>query len=306
MDRNRITKHYFNLGLKHKEIITVLSVKHNISLSLRQLIRILHNDNLYRRKCDDDILDAVNFIFEQQKTSGSLHGYRWMYEKCKLMGFRINKEDVRCLLSVFNPENVALRQRHRLRRRQYSSKGPNYIWHVDSYDKLRPFGICINGCIDGYSRKLVWLNAYLTSSDPSLIGSYYMESVEDLKGCPMITRADLGTENSVICELQRFLRDEDRDTFRGDKSFLYGKSSCNQRIECWWSMFRKECSEFWINLFKELRNNGDFDGTFLDQNLILFCFLHIIQVSLHSGNALKYSISATDLQICAYTKVFGL
>jgi hypothetical protein len=22
-------------------------------------------------------------------------------------------------------------------------KGPNYIWHIDNYDKLKPFGICI-------------------------------------------------------------------------------------------------------------------------------------------------------------------
>ena len=29
-------------------------------------------------------------------------------------------------------------------------KGPNYIWHADGYDKLKPFGITIHGCIDGW------------------------------------------------------------------------------------------------------------------------------------------------------------
>ncbi|XP_053407984.1 uncharacterized protein LOC128559679 [Mercenaria mercenaria] len=200
-----------------------------------------------------------------------------MYEKCRRMGFKVNKEDVRCLLSIFNPENVALRQRHRLQRRRYTSKGPNYIWHMDSYDKLRPFGICINGCIDGYSRKIIWLNAYFTSSDPSVVASYYTESIKELGGCPTIVRADMGTENGIVCEFQRYLRQDDTDSFQGDKSFLYGKSVCNQRIECWWGMFRKECAEYWIRRFKELRDNGDFDGTFLDKNLILFCFLHILQ-----------------------------
>ena len=28
--------------------------------------------------------------------------------------------------------------------------GPNYIWHMDGYDKLKPFGIAVHGCIDGY------------------------------------------------------------------------------------------------------------------------------------------------------------
>lgn len=279
-ERLNAIKHYFNLGLKHRDIISVLFERHQISISVRHLIRILHRNGLYRKRNDGDILEAASFIDEQQNTSGSLHGYRWMHEKCKQKGFKIHKEDVRCLLSILNPENVALRQRHRLRRRRYFSKGPNYIWHMDSYDKLRPFGICINGCIDGFSRKIIWLNAYYTSSNPSLIASYYMESVKELEGCPAVMRADMGTENSVVCELQRYLREDDTDAFKGDKSFLYGKSCCNQRIECWWGMFRKECSEYWIQLFKELRNNGDFDGTFLDKNLVLFCFLHIIQVYL--------------------------
>ena len=29
-------------------------------------------------------------------------------------------------------------------------QGPNYIWHVDAYDKLKPYGMSISGCIDGY------------------------------------------------------------------------------------------------------------------------------------------------------------
>ena len=276
-ERLGIIRRYFSLGLKYNDIVDVLLRRHNIEISRRQLIRVLHSNGLHRRKCDD-ILDAVDFIIKQQESSGALHGYRWMFEKCKTLGLRIYKEEVRCLLSVINPENVALRQRHRLRRRQYSAKGPNFIWHMDSYDKLKPFGICINGCIDGFSRKIVWLNAYFTSSDPALIGSYFIDSVQKLGGCPMIVRADMGTENTVVCELQRFLREDDDDSFQGDKSFLYGKSSCNQRIECWWGMLRKECADFWIDMFKKLRDDGDFDGTFADQNLILFCFLHIVQV----------------------------
>ena len=28
-------------------------------------------------------------------------------------------------------------------------QGPNFIWHMDGYDKLKPYGITIHGCIDG-------------------------------------------------------------------------------------------------------------------------------------------------------------
>ena len=41
--------------------------------------------------------------------------------------------------------------------RTYNSMGPNYIWHVDGYDKLKLFGLALSGCIDGFSRRIMWL-----------------------------------------------------------------------------------------------------------------------------------------------------
>jgi hypothetical protein len=38
-----------------------------------------------------------------------------------------------------DPEGTHLRRTHRLKRRVYCAKGPNYIWHLDGYDKLKPF-----------------------------------------------------------------------------------------------------------------------------------------------------------------------
>ncbi|KAF7648178.1 hypothetical protein LDENG_00160510 [Lucifuga dentata] len=73
------------------------------------------------------------------------------------------------------------------------------MWHVDSYDKLEPFGICVNGSIDGYSRKVLWLNAYHTSSDPKVIAGYLLETVVEVGGCPafyMMIRA----LKIVVCE----------------------------------------------------------------------------------------------------------
>ncbi len=28
-------------------------------------------------------------------------------------------------------------------------QGPNFVWHLDGYDKLSQYGLCIHGCIDG-------------------------------------------------------------------------------------------------------------------------------------------------------------
>ncbi|KAJ8039794.1 hypothetical protein HOLleu_13906 [Holothuria leucospilota] len=65
------------------------------------------------------------------------------------------------------------RKRSLLRRRGYS-KVPNYVCHIDSYDKLKLYAIAIIGCIHDFSRKIVWLHAgqLRTSSTPRIITDF--------------------------------------------------------------------------------------------------------------------------------------
>lgn len=184
MDKLQLIELYFNLGLKYKDILHILSAKHRIIISLRSLKRILKNNGLFRRKHFDSLAETIQFIKVELQGSGALHGYRWMYTKCKERGLHVRKEDVCLILSTLDPEGTEIRRRRRLKRRAYFSKGPNFVWHVDSYDKLKPFGICINGAIDGFSRRILWLNAYCTSSDPKVIGGYYLDSRGTRWMCP--------------------------------------------------------------------------------------------------------------------------
>ena len=32
-----------------------------------------------------------------------------------------------------------------------------WIWHIDGYDKIKPYGFAIHGVIDRFSRKILWL-----------------------------------------------------------------------------------------------------------------------------------------------------
>jgi hypothetical protein len=167
------------------------------------------------------------------------------------------------LMQLLDPRGVKLRKKGRLQRRAYFARGPNYLWHLDSYDQLKPFGVCINGCIDGFSRQLLWLIVYHTSSNPRVIAGYYMEVIGELMTCPHMVRGDMGTENGHVARMQFFLSQQD--------SFLYGKSMHNQRIESFWNILRKECAQFWMD---EL-----FTGDFINTCLIQFCFMDLVQVS---------------------------
>ena len=88
-------------------------------------------------------------------------------------GLVTTREIVRQVLKTFDPEGVELRPRHRLRRRVYRAKGPNYLWHIDGYDKLKPFGFCVHGAIDRYSRRVLWLNVASSNNDPRIVANYF-------------------------------------------------------------------------------------------------------------------------------------
>ena len=277
MDRDELMYLYFSLGFNHKEILNCLAYSHGIIISLRTLRRSLKSMNLYRRKFKSDIVDVAVFVESQLQKHGQLHGYKLMHLKCIQNGLVVTQDTVRHLLHVLDPEGVEYRRKRRLRRRSYSSLGPNYFWHVDSYDKLKPFGVCINAAIDGFSRNIIWLQAYKTSSDPAVIAGYFITEVERRKGCPSRVRADLGTENGHIEQMMKFLRHYHDDEY-ANNCFVYGSSNHNQRIEGWWAFLRKHFAQYWMNKFQDLKDTDKFCGDYLDKNLIRFCFMSIIQV----------------------------
>eukprot|EP00731_Ephydatia_muelleri_P020158 Em0012g983a len=81
------------------------------------------------------------------------------------------------LLAIADPNGTAQRKQHKLQRRIYQNKGPNWCWHMDGYDKLKPFGFPIHACIDGFSRKILWLEVATTNNDPYVVAHFYLRAV---------------------------------------------------------------------------------------------------------------------------------
>lgn len=174
---------------------------------------------------------------------------------------------------VFPFAGVSQRTARRFTRRWYFSSGPNFIWHIDGYDKLKPYGLCIHGCICGFSRKILWLNVYKTNNSPRVIAGYFLETVKKYGGTAKMIRGDFGTENVLVRDMQRYFRSNDITT-----SYIAGAGTQNQRIESWWGYLRREHLQYWIDLFSNLKEIQAFSGSELDKNLVLFCFMAIIQV----------------------------
>ena len=129
-------------------------------------------------------------------------------------------------------------------------------------------------CIDGYSRKIIWLKASYTNHKPELIASYFLKSVGDIGGFPKHVRTDCGTENVTVAAIQA-------SVFGDVSAHRYGTSPGNQRIEAWWSFFRRNRSQFWLEVFAELNESGAFHPeNHKEVECLRYCFMAVIQSDL--------------------------
>ena len=155
LDIEDIIKEYFLANLPYTDMLYFLTTFHNFDISLRHLHRLLRKLGLCRRKQRTLLNEVIEFIRTKISTSSSSFGYRVMLCKLRENRFVIDSQAVCFIMKALDPEGVANRSAKRLNRRTSRSPWPNHIWHIDGYDKLKPFGMAIHGCIDGYSRRIM-------------------------------------------------------------------------------------------------------------------------------------------------------
>eukprot|EP00795_Rhopilema_esculentum_P004031 gene4031-20206_t len=229
---------------------------------------------LSRRLAEYDSNDIRNRIAQELDGPGCIGGYRSTWHTLRMEGMQVPCRIVQDVVKELDPEGCDLRERKRLRRRKYRTPGPNYVWHLDGYDKIKPFGFPIHGCIDGWIRKTMWLKVDRSNNKPEIPRGFFLDCVQKYGGCPVRVRSDCGTENGIICAMQCH--------FHGSAdAHIYGKSPANQRIEGWWSYYRRSRSTWWINYFKDLiEQEIVHPGNTLEEEALWFCFSALIQVDL--------------------------
>lgn len=58
-----------------------------------------------------------------------------------------------------DPQNTVLRWGILISRRTYHVPWPNSLWHLDGHHSLIRLKIVINGSIDGFSRRIIFLRS---------------------------------------------------------------------------------------------------------------------------------------------------
>lgn len=98
----------------------------------------------------------------------------------------------------------------------YRVRGANALWHMDGNEKLRHWGFYVHGCVDGYSRQVIYLECR-TNKKSATVAAIFHRGVDEF-GAPSRVRGDFGTENNGVEKFMNTLRGPDH------KAYLRGKS----------------------------------------------------------------------------------
>ena len=152
-------RQYIAQGYSNAEMLRFLGIIHDLAIGMRTLKRWLKFLRLKRHRVAHEApLEAIvsAILIEMNQYVGSRVGYREMTRRLRLKhNLAVTRDTVMHALRVIDPQGVQNRRRHRLQRRRYCTPGPNFLWHLDDWDKLKPYGFCVHGCIDGFSRRIL-------------------------------------------------------------------------------------------------------------------------------------------------------
>lgn len=133
----------------------------------------------------------------------------------------------------------------------------------------------------GWLFKKNWLEVANTNHNPKVIAYYFLNAIKKHKCVPTLLRSDNGTENVMTGSLQVGLRYHHKDSLSGNKSYIWGKSTKNQRIESYWGRMRHHSIDYFIKLFYFMRNKSYFNFSKLHIKCLQYCFGPLIKYELH-------------------------
>ena len=112
----------------------------------------------------------------------------------------------------------------------------------------KAFGLCIHPVINGYSRRILWLEDRAPNNDSRIVARYLLDCVKQVSGVPRCVLGDRGTENVYICALQHFFLEKMEQTRWLERKALYMRWSVSHHwTDAWWYFLSKNATDWWIN-----------------------------------------------------------
>lgn len=262
--------YFFQYGFKDESILRELRKRH-YKLSRRRLQALRLEFGMKRRYRTDEerqeaLQTAKDFIDQDLQRTSAIRGFgrQYLYHYVRYQaGILVGKN---LLYDHYKERFPDLVQQRRLgnwrHRTDFKVPGPNFLWALDGYEKLKAFGFQVYACVDAYSRAIIWI--YVGPSATTSISTLkqYLRTVSESGVRPFFTRSDHGKETPLWVSAQATLAQVDQTEIsyedelgdvhihrQGDKiesCHIWATSIRNVRIESWFRRLRFGATDRWI------------------------------------------------------------
>ncbi|XP_033101239.1 uncharacterized protein LOC117104496 [Anneissia japonica] len=229
---------------------TVKDMSKLLNVSKRTIERRLKEADISLKKkyseiTDDHLDNKIEYILLSFPNSG----WKSVLAHLTADGIIVQRNRVRDSLHRVCPERRLLSARV-TRVRRYSVTSPLSLFHMDGNHKLIRWRFVVHGCVDGYSRAIIYLRCN-TNNKSATVLTCFMEAVQ-IWGLPSRVRGDMGVENVDVCRFM--LNHPNRGPGRG--SYITGRSVHNTRIERLWRDVFEGVLGSWYSFFSNMENLG--------------------------------------------------
>jgi hypothetical protein len=127
--------------------------------------RLRAKDYLSNQQLDQYVYEAL------QEAPNS--GYRAVCARLRAAHIVVTERAVQASIHRVDPTRISIQAVRALPRRiKYWVPSPNSVWHFDGNHKLNRWGFVTHGCVDGYSRRLMWLEVKTDNYASSVLGKH--------------------------------------------------------------------------------------------------------------------------------------
>lgn len=137
---------------------------------------------------------------------------------------------------------------------------------MDGFHKLIKWRFVIHGCIDGFSRTIVFLEC-VTNNKAHTVLVHFLNSIQEFR-VPLRIRSDHGMENIEVARWMLYHHGVDKNPF------ITGRSVHNQRIERLWVDVKNYVAIHFIDLFNYMEQEEFLDP---DDEMHLFALHYVFQ-----------------------------
>lgn len=230
--------------------------------------------------------EVASAVKHELNGPGQLLGYRAMNQKLRMQhNIKVPRHLVHTMIADLDPDGLDgrnLKKRIKRTKGHLKSDGPLWIISLDGHDKLCgyqnsifPFGIY--GCMDTFSRKILFIFITYSNSNPDIIGKKYLEFLYATRTLPRFLRIDKDTESGKMATIHTYLIDKLNQFDDPTDSILYGPSTTN-KIERWWRDLHERLEKYFKNQLLHLLRSTNYDlKSVLDRQLLFYTFTPVLQ-----------------------------